>query len=220
MSTGDVLAVVAATVVTMLVARARGRARRARRARCATLRVAADVLHDETLPLLDERTRAVVDAATRSTASSGSSRRRSGSATAVDGASRLATRTLASPVVKAMAFGTGVSRAAQRLRDGETPAPRVATSRVGAGEVEGVVMFKRLLLAHRRLRARRSARRGRSRAATAPRRAERLAPADVVDRWSGNVRVGACTKGRDAMRDRGEASSSKSGASHRERAGE
>jgi hypothetical protein len=42
---------------------------------------------------------------------------------AVDGASRLAARTLRSPVVKAMAFGTGVSRATQRLREGETPVP-------------------------------------------------------------------------------------------------
>ena len=40
---------------------------------------------------------------------------------AVDGASRIAARTLRSPVVKAMAFGTGVSRAAQKLREGETP---------------------------------------------------------------------------------------------------
>ena len=32
-------------------------------------------------------------------------------------------KTLASPVVKAMAFGTGVSRAAHRLREGEPPAP-------------------------------------------------------------------------------------------------
>lgn len=36
----------------------------------------------------------------------------------VDGASRLAQRTLASPVVKAMAFGAGVSRASERLRSG------------------------------------------------------------------------------------------------------
>ena len=51
---------------------------------------------------------------------------------AVDGASRMAARTLRSPVVKAMAFGTGVSRAAQKLREGETPvasASAVAASR-------------------------------------------------------------------------------------------
>jgi hypothetical protein len=41
----------------------------------------------------------------------------------VDGASRAAARTIASPVVKAMAFGTGVSRAAQRLRDPSPPPP-------------------------------------------------------------------------------------------------
>ena len=48
-----------------------------------------------------------------------------------DGASRLAARTFRSPVVKAMAFGTGVSRAAQRLREGEpaVPAQRKRKSR-------------------------------------------------------------------------------------------
>jgi hypothetical protein len=45
---------------------------------------------------------------------------------AVDGASRFAYRTFANPVVKVMAMGTGVSRAAQRLRDGEPPKPAAA----------------------------------------------------------------------------------------------
>jgi hypothetical protein len=37
-----------------------------------------------------------------------------------------AKRAIATPVVKAMAFGTGVSRAAQRLREGESPRPAPA----------------------------------------------------------------------------------------------
>jgi len=41
---------------------------------------------------------------------------------AVDSAGRLAYRTFANPVVKAMALGTGVSRAAHRLREGEQEA--------------------------------------------------------------------------------------------------
>jgi hypothetical protein len=36
----------------------------------------------------------------------------------VDGATRLARRTIQSPVVKAMALGAGVSRASERLRTG------------------------------------------------------------------------------------------------------
>ena len=44
----------------------------------------------------------------------------------VSSAERLdeAKRAIATPVVKAMAFGTGVSRAAQRLREGEPPPAR------------------------------------------------------------------------------------------------
>ena len=69
MSTGDVLAVVAATVVTILFA-------------------AVEI----------ERVERLVTSAER-----------------LDEAKRA----IATPVVKAMAFGTGMSRAAQRLRDGE-----------------------------------------------------------------------------------------------------
>jgi hypothetical protein len=122
MSAGDVLAVVAATVVTMLVAVlavtliALVRALR-------DLRDTADALHDEALPLLEAARDAVCDAAVevdRVERLVTSAERLNG---AVDGASRLAARTLRSPVVKAMAFGTGVSRAAQKLREGETPVP-------------------------------------------------------------------------------------------------
>ncbi len=52
----------------------------------------------------------------------------------VDGAGKLAYKTLASPVVKAMAFGTGVSRAAHRLREGERPADPSRRRRADAGK--------------------------------------------------------------------------------------
>lgn len=122
MSAGDVIAVVAATVVTMLVVvLAATLVALARTLR--DLRDTADALHDEALPLLEAARDAVVDASVeidRVERLVTSAERLGG---AVDGASRFAARTLRSPVVKAMAFGTGVSRAAQRLREGETPIP-------------------------------------------------------------------------------------------------
>jgi len=129
MSAGDVLAVVAATVVTMLVA-VLGASLIAVTRTLRELRDTATALHDEAIPLLEAARDAVCDAATevdRVERLVTSAERLSG---AVDGASRLAARTLRSPVVKAMAFGTGVSRAAQRLREGEPPVP-VARRRRG-----------------------------------------------------------------------------------------
>jgi hypothetical protein len=122
MSAGDVLAVVAATVMTILVAvLAATLLALARTLR--DLRDTANALHDEAIPLLEAARDAVCDAASevdRVERLVTSAERLSG---AVDGASRLAARTLRSPVVKAMAFGTGVTRAAQRLKEGETPVP-------------------------------------------------------------------------------------------------
>jgi hypothetical protein len=122
MSAGDVLVVVAATVGTMLVAvLAASLIALARTLR--DLRDTATALHDEAIPLLEAARDAVCDAAIevdRVERLVTSAERLSG---AVDGASRLAARTLRSPVVKAMAFGTGVTRAAQRLKEGETPVP-------------------------------------------------------------------------------------------------
>ena len=125
MSAGDVLAVVAATVVTMLVAVLAATLVALTRT-LRELRATADALHDEAIPLLDAARAAVVEAeieVDRVDRLVTSAERVSG---AVDGASRLAARTFRSPVVKAMAFGTGVSRATQRLREGEpvTPAAR------------------------------------------------------------------------------------------------
>jgi hypothetical protein len=122
MSAGDVLAVVAATVVTMLIAVLAATLVALTRT-LRELRATADALHDEAIPLLEAAREAVVDAATevdRVERLVTSAERVSG---AVDGASRLAARTLRSPVVKAMAFGTGVSRGAQRLRNGEPAKP-------------------------------------------------------------------------------------------------
>ncbi len=110
MSTSDVLAVVAATVVTLLIAvLATLLVVLARVLR--QLRDTVDVLREDAFALLDEADDAVRDAA-------GEIDRVE---RLVSSAERLdeAKRAIATPVVKAMAFGTGVSRAAQRLRDGE-----------------------------------------------------------------------------------------------------
>jgi hypothetical protein len=114
MSTGDALAVVAATVVTILVVvLAIVMVLLTRTLR--ELRAAVEVLQGDALALLDEARVSVHDAADE-----------------IDRVERLVTsaerldeakRAIATPVVKAMAFGTGVSRAAQRLRDGESPRP-------------------------------------------------------------------------------------------------
>ncbi len=115
MSTSDVLAVVAATLLTVLVAvLATLLVLLARVLR--ELRSTVDVLREDAFALLDEAGDAARDAANE-----------------VDRVERLvssaerldeAKRAIATPVVKAMAFGTGVSRAAHRLRDGEPPPTR------------------------------------------------------------------------------------------------
>jgi hypothetical protein len=108
MSTSDVLAIVAATVVTILIAvLATLLVLVARTLR--ELRATLDSLRDDAIALLDETGDAVREAAAD-----------------IDRVDRLLNaaerlddtkRAIATPVVKAMAFGTGVSRAAQRLRD-------------------------------------------------------------------------------------------------------
>jgi hypothetical protein len=110
MSTSDVLAVVAATVVTMLVAvLAVVLVMLVRVLR--ELRATADIMREESLALLDETSDAV----------SGAAREIDRVERLVSSAERLdeAKHAIATPVVKAMAFGTGVSRAAHRLRAGE-----------------------------------------------------------------------------------------------------
>ena len=112
MSTVDGLAIVAATIVTILVAvLATVLVFLARTLR--ELRAALVILEEDALALLDDARVSVRNAATE-----------------IDRVERLVTsaerldeakRAIATPVVKAMAFGTGVSRAAQRLREGESP---------------------------------------------------------------------------------------------------
>src|SRR5947207_1090856 len=125
MSTADVVAVVAAAVAAVL-AGALVVALLSLASTLRALRVAADLLREETLPLVVDLHRAVADTVDEVervdriiTAAEGIEDR-------VDGASRLAYRAFGSPVVKAMAFGAGVSQATRRLRRGATnePAPR------------------------------------------------------------------------------------------------
>ncbi|HET9728572.1 MAG TPA: DUF948 domain-containing protein [Acidimicrobiia bacterium] len=119
MSTSDVLAVIAATVVTILIA-SLGVVLITLTRTLRELSETVDALGDEAIALLDEARRTTRDAALE-----------------VDRVERLVTsaerigeakRAIVTPVVKMMAFGTGVSRAAQRLRDGE-PARRVPARR-------------------------------------------------------------------------------------------
>src|SRR3954454_10354582 len=110
MTASDVVAVVAATVVVIVVtvlAMVIVNLTRTLRA----LRESVDVLRDEAVTLLDDARDSVADAVIE-----------------IDRVERLVTsaeklddakRAIATPVVKAMAFSTGVSRAAQRLREGE-----------------------------------------------------------------------------------------------------
>jgi hypothetical protein len=122
MDTSDVIAVIAATLVAILTGALLVVLALTVRT-LQTLRATVESLRDETIALLDDAHDAVREAATevdRIDRLVGSAERIND---AVDGAQRIAYKTLASPVVKAMAFGSGVSRAAQRLREGEAPAP-------------------------------------------------------------------------------------------------
>ena len=119
MTTSEVLAVATAIIVALFV----GALAMSLVALTRTLRVlrhTVEDLRDQMLPLatdLRDAARAAGDEVERVDRLVTSAERLEG---AVDSASRLAYRTLASPVVKAMALGTGVSRAAHRLRDGDS----------------------------------------------------------------------------------------------------
>jgi uncharacterized protein YoxC len=115
MSASDVLAIIAATVVTILVG-ALAAVLIALTRTLQRLRKTVDALRAEAIPLLNEARTAVRDAGNE-----------------VDRVERLVTsaerlgdakRALATPAVKAMAFGTGVSRAARRLREGDVKPTR------------------------------------------------------------------------------------------------
>jgi hypothetical protein len=130
METTDVIAIVLATVVAILTGvLVVALALTVRTLR--SLQLTVKRLERDTIELLDDAHDAVRDAASevdRIDRLVGSAERIND---AVDGAQRMAYKTLASPVVKAMAFGTGVSRAARRLREGEPPAP--TSARTGNG---------------------------------------------------------------------------------------
>lgn len=128
MSASDVLAVVAATLVAiltgalvvMLVTTART---------LRELRGTVELLREDAIALLDDAYAAVRDATFEVERVDRLVTSAEKLNDAVDGAQRIAYKTLASPVVKAMALGSGVSRAAQALRDPVPPAKAEARAR-------------------------------------------------------------------------------------------
>jgi hypothetical protein len=121
MKTSDALAIVAAVVVAILSG-ALVVSLLSLRAALRSLRTAADLLREETLPLVAELHRAVADTVDEVERVDRIITAAEGIGDRVDGASRLAYRAFGSPVVKAIAFGAGVSQATRRLR-GATTAP-------------------------------------------------------------------------------------------------
>jgi hypothetical protein len=124
MSTSDVVAIVAAVVVAILSG-ALVVALISLTAALRSLRAATDLLREETLPVVAELHRAVADTVEEVERVDRLITAAEGIGDRVDGASRLAYRAIGSPVVKAMAFGAGVSQATRRLRGipDEQPAP-------------------------------------------------------------------------------------------------
>jgi hypothetical protein len=129
MQTADVLAIVAAVVVAILSG-ALVVALLSVTAALRSLREAADLLREETLPLVADLHRAVADTVEEVERVDRIITAAEGIGDRVDGASRLAYRAFGSPVVKAMAFGAGVSQATRRLRG--APAPPAGVSSGGA----------------------------------------------------------------------------------------
>jgi hypothetical protein len=115
MRTSDVLAIAAAVVVAILSG-ALVVALLSVSAALRSLREAADLLREETLPLVADLHRAVADTVEEVERVDRIITAAEGLGDRVDGASRLAYRAFGSPVVKAMAFGAGVSQATRRLR--------------------------------------------------------------------------------------------------------
>jgi hypothetical protein len=136
MRTSDVLAIVAAVVVAILSG-ALVVALLSVSAALRSLRAAADLLREETLPLVADLHRAVADTVEEVERVDRIITAAEGLGDRVDGASRLAYRAFGSPVVKAMAFGAGVSQATRRLRGrpdqgaAAVPSPRHRRSRSG-----------------------------------------------------------------------------------------
>jgi hypothetical protein len=127
MRTSDVLAIVAAVVVAILSG-ALVVALLSVSAALRSLREAADVLREETLPLVADLHRAVADTVEEVERVDRIITAAEGLGDRVDGASRLAYRAFGSPVVKAMAFGAGVSQATRRLRGRPDQSPAAVPS--------------------------------------------------------------------------------------------
>jgi hypothetical protein len=125
MSTAEVLAVVAAAIAAVL-AGALVVALLSLASTLRALRAAADLLREETLPLVAELHRAVADTVEEVERVDRIITAAEGIGDRVDGASRLAYKAFGSPVVKAMAFGAGVSQATKRLRGKEREEAGVA----------------------------------------------------------------------------------------------
>ncbi len=134
MGTSDVVAIVAAVVVAILSG-ALVVALVSVGAALRSLREAADLLREVTLPLVAELHRAVADTVEEVERVDRIITAAEGIGDRVDGASRLAYRAFGSPVVKAMAFGAGVSQATRRLRG--APNPATAPAAAGAAATSG-----------------------------------------------------------------------------------
>jgi hypothetical protein len=126
MKTSDALAIVAAVVVAILSG-ALVVSLLSLRAALRSLRTAADLLREETLPLVAELHRAVADTVDEVERVDRIITAAEGIGDRVDGASRLAYRAFGSPVVKAIAFGAGVSQATRRLRGATNASDPVAS---------------------------------------------------------------------------------------------
>jgi hypothetical protein len=127
MQTSDALAIVAAVVVAILSG-ALVVSLLSLRSALQSLRAAADLLREETLPLVAELHRAVADTVEEVERVDRIITAAEEIGDRVDGASRLAYRAFGSPVVKAMAFGAGVSQATRRLRGTTNPPEIKATA--------------------------------------------------------------------------------------------
>jgi len=122
MTTSEVLAVATAVIVAVFV----GAVSMSLVALHRTLRVlrsTVEALRDETLPVVAELRDAARDASDEVERVDRLVTSAERLEAAVDSAGRLAYRTFTNPVVKAMAIGSGVSRAAHRLREGEVEEP-------------------------------------------------------------------------------------------------
>ena len=150
MGTSDVVAIVAAVIVAILSG-ALVVALVSVGAALRSLREAADLLREETLPLVAELHRAVADTVDEVERVDRIITAAEGIGDRVDGASRLAYRAFGSPVVKAMAFGAGVTQATRRLRG--APSPATATTAAGAPGTSGTKSRSTKPPRHRRRRS-------------------------------------------------------------------